>query len=42
MIHPDDPTYVRIARNNRRLKVATLAIITLLAALNVAAMYFGG
>lgn len=41
MIHADDPTYLRIKRNNRRLKLATLAIIVVLAALNVAAMYFG-
>lgn len=41
MIHPDDPTYLRIQRNNRRLKLATLAIIAVLGALNVAAMYFG-
>ena len=42
MIHPDDPTYVRIARNNRRLKYWTVAIITFLATLNVLAMYLGG
>lgn len=41
MIHPDDETYLRIQRNNRRLKYWAVVTITFLAALNVAAMYFG-
>ncbi|WP_317915039.1 hypothetical protein [Cupriavidus sp. TKC] len=35
MIHPDDPTYLRIRRNNRRLKWATAAAIVVLAAANL-------
>jgi hypothetical protein len=43
VIHPYDPL-IRAAllkRNNRRLKYATWAAITVLGALNLAAAYFG-